>query len=144
MQSRVIYNTKIQLFTFSPLQPFSQESLHDWKTVDTHALYVGPGVLLQYLSHMLSQSHLVAPLSWQLALQPVTQPFLHLDTSAPLALSQELAAFLLHLEGHLEMQRWMAQDGDPCAGSPTQLTTRATQMAATTAPLRAEARKAIM
>ena len=38
----------------------------------------------------------------------------------------------------------MAQDGDPCAGSPTQLTTRATQMTATTAPLRAEARKAIM
>jgi len=121
MQSRVIYNTKIQLFTFSPLQPFSQESLHDWKTVDTHALYVGPGVLLQYLSHMLSQSHVVAPLS-----------------------SQELAAFSLHLEGHSEMQRCMAQDGDPCAGSPTQLTTRATQMAATTAPLRAEARKAIM
>jgi len=37
-----------------------------------------------------------------------------------------------------------AMDGDPCAGSPTQLTTRATQMTATTAPLRAEARKAIM
>jgi hypothetical protein len=34
----------------------------------------------------------------------------------------------------------MAQDGDPCADSPTQLTTRATQMAATAAPaLRAEA-----
>jgi len=76
--------------------------------------------------------------------QPITQPGLHLATSKLLAPSQELAAFSLHLEEHSEMQRCMAQDGDPCAGSPTQLTTRATQMTATTAPLRAEARKAIM
>jgi hypothetical protein len=73
------------------------------------------------------------------------QPRLHLATSPLLGPSQELAAFSLHLEGHSEMQRCMAQDGDPCAGSPTQLTTRATQMAATRAPLlRAEARKAIV
>jgi hypothetical protein len=101
-------------------------------------------MLVQDLSHMLSQLHVVAPLSWQLALQPITQPFLHLTKSPVLVFSQVLAAFLLHLEGHSEMQRWMAQDGDPCAGSPTQLITRATQMAATTAPLRAESRKAIM